>query len=338
MIKTQNMIYILIAIVILTVLFIFLGMVFDKTEAEKVNGLTETYDVNADGDIAYVSDDEGRSGIYVHTGNHDEQALELSEEETISDVAFSPDGDTLAYTANEEGTARIYTMDVDSFESQVLFQDEAYITEITYDPEDSEQLFYLKADTFENYSPIAQAKPHEFDLYSLDTESEEETSRTDLSTYEMQGMDISPDGENIYVTMVDDTQNDTQEDSFSAHQQIFRIPLDDPEDMRTLHLPAENTNDAAILSDEAGIIYKAVAGENDIGTYQYELFYHDMDAKDTEQITDVQSYAGRPVLADDGETVYFIENSAFAEEHPDNSLHKVDLDGSGETHVPLEYE
>lgn len=332
------MTYIVIAILTATVLSIILGFIFNKTEDEKVNGLREIYDVSADGVIAYVSYDEGNPGIYFHANDHDEQAVELWEEENINDIAFSPDGETLAYTVNEKEDARIYTMDVDSLESQALFQDEAYITEIAYNPEDSEQLFFLGADTFENYSPVAQAKPHEFDIYSLDTNSEEETKHTNLSTYDMQGFGISTDGENVYVTMVDDEQIETPEDSFSADEEIFRIPLDDPEEKQPLDLPAGDTYDPVVLPDETGIIYKAVAGKDEIGTYQYEVFYYDLDTKETDQITHVKSYAGSAVLAEDGETVYFIEDSAFAQKHPDYSLHKINLDGSEETHIPLEYE
>lgn len=336
--KKINMRYLIITIFTLTAVSIIIGVIFDKTEAEKVNGLADVFDVNANGIIAYVSYDEGKPGIYMHTDKKDEQALELSEEEGISDIAFSPDGMELTYTVQTDDSATLYTMDIRSYDTKMMFEDDAYITEVNYNPKDDGQLFYLKAATFENYSPVAQAHPHEFDLYSYDIKADEETKHTDLNTYEMRGLQISDDGKDAYLTMVDEDEIETAEDTFAVGLSMFQIPLDDPEAMSAIDMPFDDIYDLAMPPDESGMIYQAVSNKGTNDTYEYELYYYNFKDQDYEQITDLKTHASSPVLAPDNESIYFIEDAAFPQEHANNSLHKINIDGSNKTSIPLEHE
>src|SRR5690625_6578944 len=60
----------------------------------------------------------------------------------------------------------INLLEVHSLETKNLYEAEGIITEIVFDPKDEQQLFFLKASTFENYSPIARSEEHTSELQS----------------------------------------------------------------------------------------------------------------------------------------------------------------------------
>lgn len=335
--KKKNLIYIISAICFFTMISIILGLIFDKSEKQKMNGLSEVYDVNQNGFIAFVSYDEGKPGIYVRTDKKEELAIQLEEDQNIYDLAFSNDGMSVLYTVSKENNSTVYLLDSRSYDSKEIFTDNAYITDIAFDPASENSFYYLKADTFENYSPIASEHPHEFDLYEYDLETEKEKQLTHFSKYSMGSLSISNKGDKAYVQMDDDFAADTADEIFATKQKIFEIPLENPENFKVISekIPAEDIYDFAVMPDGEGIIYQAVSNFEKNETYQYELYYYDLEKGTAERLTNIKIYAGRPVIKSGGDTVYFIVNKGFATSKDDYYLYEINIDGGEAVHIPL---
>src|SRR5690625_1071580 len=145
----QKVILIFSTISVITVFFIILGFVFNKTEIEKINGLTEVYDVSADGTIAYVTYNSGKPELYLKTGDKERLALQHNQGEIIQDIAFSPSENRLVYILSNQdidtnSKSYINLLEVHSLETKNLYEAEGIITEIVFDPIDEQQLFFLK--------------------------------------------------------------------------------------------------------------------------------------------------------------------------------------------------
>jgi TolB protein len=299
------------------------------------------FDVNKNNLIAFVRYEEGKPEIYLKTQDKEERALQLTTEDVISDVAFSPNGTLLYYSVIDRDHEKsiIYALDVRSFDQKEIYQDKALITEIAFDPNDEKHVYYLQAGTFENYSPIAQARPHDYDVFSYDIDLAEATQHTFLKTYAMDSLQVSEDGESVYVQMADEREAKTADDIFDMKQRIFEIPLENPEAM-TIVGDADASRDIwafAMLPGEESLIFQTVSNEAAGGNFQYELYYFDLTTLEEKRITDVKTYAGNPVIAADGKTIYFIVNEGFATSHDDYSLYRVGIDGEDLTETQLEH-
>lgn len=327
-----------------TLFLVIIGVLFDKTEAEKLNGLTELFDVSANGMVAYVSYEEGKPGIYLKTEQTEELAVQLEEEKDISDIAFSPNGTTLAYTVNDKNVEEsidsvVQLLDVRSLDSKELFKSEALITELEFDPKDENRLFYLGARTFENYSPVARAYPHDIDIYSYLLSEEKQTRHTEMESYSMNSLNISHTENIVYIQKDDDAHAETAEDMFEMNQRIFQIPLGQPEEISIISDPDREIDiyDFAIVPGKEAMVFQSISNANAGGTFEYELYYYDWDRKEETRLTDLQEYAGTPIIADD-KKVYFIVDKQFAHEYPDHHLYKMDLDGENVVEIDLEYD
>lgn len=322
-----------------TVGLVIFGFVFKKTEEEKMNGLTEMFDISNDGTIAYVSYDKGEQQITITNGDEISNYY-IYGKKTIQDIAFSPNGTTLIYSVSPNDVetdllSSVNALDVETLEETNLFQKTGLITEVAFDPKNGDQLFYLKAETFENYSPIARANPHDFDIFSYNITEEKHTQYTNLKQYSMDSLQVSPSDETVYIQMFDDAHAETAEDIFEAHLRIFKVPLDDPEGLTVISEPNKDIDiyDFVFLPVQDKIIYQSVSNANAGGTFQYELFEYDLNTNKETQLTNLKEYTSRPTIYNDN--VYFIVDKQFAQKRPDFHLYKMDLDGENIVEVEL---
>lgn len=336
----RKIIFIFAIIATITVCLVVVGFMFNKTEEEKLNGLTEIFDIAPDGTIAYVMYDKGQQKIVIKNDENEISTLAIHEEKFINDIAFSPDGSTLAYSISPKDVetellSTINVIDIATLEETNLFQKAGLITELAFDPKDGDQLFYIKADTFENYSPIARANPHDFDLFSYLISEEKHTQYTNLKKYSMDSLQVSSSVDAVYIQMVDDETAESAEEIFDANSRIFKIPLDDPEALSVVSDPNKEIDiyDFVILSDEEKIIYQSVSNPNSGGIFQYELFEYDPNTNEETQLTNLQEYTSRPLIYDN--FIYFIVDTQFAQKYSDYHLYRMDLDGENMTEVEL---
>ncbi|WHT49255.1 hypothetical protein QNH10_06465 [Sporosarcina thermotolerans] len=256
---------------VVTAIFIVLGLVFDKSENEKQQGLSGVFDVSVDGTIAYIEFEDGKAGIYLTDGRNG-PVVQFSVEETILDISFSKDGKNLAYILSDKeldagGGSEIRILNMEMYSDESLFSSENIITELAFDPKNSNLLFYLQAGVYTNYSPITGKHPHDFDVYSYDLTDKTQNRYTELKKYNMQSLQVSATDESVFVQMDDDENVETAEELFASKQRIFQIPLNEPNKKTVVSNPVgeEDIYDFLILPEREKIVYQAVGGTGKMG-------------------------------------------------------------------------
>lgn len=336
---------VLLALALALSIFIGLGVVFNKPQNEKQQGLTEVFDVSPNGMLAYVVYDKGKAGIYLQhdSESFDNPVLQLNETQEIVNIDFSSDGTSLAFvTTNKEGKAdlasTVHLFTIASLEAQELFVDDGLITELAFDPKEEDVLFYLRAGTFENYSPIANARPHDIDLYSYNISSHEHSQLTKLLAYSMDSLNISSTSAAAYVQMMDDGQAKTAEDIFEATQKVFQIPLDGSGELSIISEIERTTDiyDFVVIPNENELIFQSVSQTGENGIYEYELFLYNWETGEERQLTRLKEYTGRPKIDSGNEKVFFIVDRQFGKRQAAYELYKMDIDGGNIEAVGLE--
>lgn len=332
------------ALAFVLVVLIGLGVMFNQKENEKAQGFLGIYDVASTGMLAYIVYTNGQAGIYLQGAEkvYDNPVFQLPVEQEILDVDFSGDGSSLAFVvANKEGKENlgsiVYAFDIASLKGKELFSDEGLVTEVAFDPKEEEALFYLRAATFENYSPIASARPHDFDLFSYQISDNEHVQVTQLEKYSMDSLKISTTDEIAYLQMFDDEAVETAEELFDAKQKVFEIPLSHPSAYEVISeedWPVD-IYDFAIMPSQQEMVFQSVAGEGGDGLYEYELFSYDWKTGEEAQLTRMKKYAGRPIIDSTHEKIYYLVDHQFGKRIPSYSLYKMDLDGGNKEEVDL---
>lgn len=323
-------------IILLIAAVIAYGILFKKEPADR-HGLSAIYDVSADGNIAYVSYDKGRAGIHLDGT----RIAELPEGKAAADIAFTNDGKQLAYivSANnleKDQQTEVRIIDTDSLHDEQLFTLESIVTEIEFDPKNDNQLYYLEAAVFTNYSPIAGKRPHDFDVHSFDRELQTHTDHTNLKAYSMTSLQVASQADAVYVQMFDDEEVETADDVFASVDRIFEIQLAEPNNFKAVSAAdsKEDIYDFVLLPEQQQLIYQAAAKTNSQGTFEYELFSYDMKTNETKQLTTLEHAASRPKAS--GGHIYFMADHKFGERLSEYHLYRMNVDGSGIEEVQLE--
>lgn len=323
---------------VLTLLAILAGLMFDKEEHEKDEGLTSIYDVSSEGDTAYVYFENGAANLMV--SNRRGFLVQLPTELTITNLVFSEDSKKLAYTVTakeaEADQTEIHLYDLETSANELVLSSDSLITELAFDPKQPNLLFYLQADIITNYSPIASERPHEFDIHSIDLATGEKTRHTNMKKYSMGSLQVSGEKDAVMVQMDDDDHAETPDEIFATSQRIFEIPLEHPDKKSIISKPvqADDIYDFTIIPESSEIVYQSVAGTNESGTFEYELFIFNWKTYETDQLTTLKESASNPKLGPDNR-IYFILDRNFGGRLPDYQLYKIDRDGSNVQEVQL---
>ncbi len=341
----QKIILMYSVIAVVTIGFIVMGFMFKMSDLEKMNGLTEIYDVSQNGTIAYVSYQEGKPGIYLKTEEEENLAIQYNEEKIVEDISFIHGENLLVYSLidrdldDDNNTSTIHLLDTKNGDNKKLHESNGIVTEVVVDPKDSGKIFFLKSSSYENYSPIARKAPHDIDIYRFDLENNEETKLTNWDKYSMDSLNISATEEIAYVQMMDDEDADTAEDIFAANQKVFQVPLDNPSELTIVSDENREIDiyDFVILPDNSGMIFQSISNFETGGTYQYELYAYDWDKGEEKQLTTFKQYAGNPIISTADGKIYFIVNKKFAKQFPDHYLYMMDINGENIEEVPLKY-
>lgn len=334
---------IFLAIGLLTVGALVLGFVFEKSPEEKINGLAAAFDVSPEGEVAFVQYERGKPTIYRYRQEEVAALFTIEEETELLDVTYTPGGDALVFSTtdwqSEALDSHITHLDPETMETTALFQADGLVTEVQFDPKDEEKLYYIKANTFEHYSPIAQEHPHDFDIYMVNLTSMTEKRLTKFDQYSMRSLQVSPTEEVVYIQMDDDLHAETADEWFDSQQRIFEIPLDAPEEGTVITNPdrAVDVYDFTFLPGEKSLVFQAVANAAAGETYEYELFHYDLETEEEVQLTNIASYVSRPVVAEKEEKIYFLVDEHFGKDDlPHRKLYTIDFDGENLTEVPLD--
>ncbi|WP_404328680.1 hypothetical protein [Mesobacillus maritimus] len=326
-------------IAFVTIVLSVLGMFFNKSEDEKLNGLSGYYDVTEEGTIAYVhyTDGKPRIRLYNPEKSDDEKILELENDQYILDPTFSADGSTITYISTNKNleeslSSTIYQFNLETQENLELFSFDAAITEIQFSANE-ESMFYLMAGVFQNYSPIASRRPHDFDVYEYRFAEDEHIQHTKMKEYSMHSLHNAPDNESVFVRM--DEVADTPEESFEVHQRIFEIPLEEPSKRKVISDPNREVDifDFTIVPDRKEIVFQSIGNFDSGGTYQYELYKYNLETKEEEQLTNLKEYTTNPVIRQN--QIYFMVDKRFAQRDSDYHLYVMNMDGTEVKEIQL---
>ncbi len=328
------------AIVVATAVCILLGFNYVVPDNEKQQGLTGIYDVADTGAVGYVTYEGGKPTIHVKA-EKEIQAAQLPADQSILDIVILSGGKTLFYvssdkTMTDESGSTVHKVDLMKGTDEVLFEEDAIITELAMDSKLPGQLFYLQAAVYTNYSPVAASYPHEFDIYRYDLENATRDQLTQMKKYSMASLQVSGQEKAMYVQMDNDMDADSPEELYESNQRIFQLPLDRPDQPKMIFMPMETGDlyDFALIPDHSTLVYQAVAGTNDRGVYEYELFGYNWESMKTERLTFQKENATRPVFGADQKLYYMVDYN-FAGRQPDYTLFRMDVDGGDTEQVPL---
>lgn len=330
-------------IVLLTIILIVVGVLFNKETNEKLTGFTGEFDISAKGMIAYVQYSDGKPEIYLYDYKNDKtmKLLELENDKLILEPTFSNDGSVLTYistTKNLEESliSNIYQVNLINNENSLLFTTHKAITEIELSP-DEKSLFYLQAGVFQNYSPIASERPHEYDIYEYRLSEDTHIQHTNLKKYSMSSLRIVKDGKSVFVQMEDDANVKTAEDSFNVKLRIFEILLEQPSEPKVVSDPKREVDiyNFDLISTRDEIVFQSIANNNDDELFQYELYSYNLKTKEEKQLTKLKEYTTNPIVREKENKVYFLVDYQFGQGTSDYRIFEMSLDGTEMKEIPL---
>lgn len=120
---------------------------------------------------------------------------------------FSPDGNRIMFLASPVNgkLSNIFVMDKQGRNrKQITFQDEI-ITEAIFSV-DGKHIFYIKAETFEQYSPLVRKAPHGMDIYRHTLKTNREQRITNFDAYAISAMSTALRGKYLSVRLITEKQ------------------------------------------------------------------------------------------------------------------------------------
>ncbi|NGP43884.1 hypothetical protein G4V62_02570 [Bacillaceae bacterium SIJ1] len=286
-----------------------------------------TIDIHEDQLVYTVDSPElKQSGIYMFD-LETKEVVQLTEEapsEQHTQPVVSADGTQMAYLVttqgneNEPPASLIELMHLESKQVRTITARDVLVTSIAFAPE-SDVLYYSKAKTFDNYSPIAKKAPHDLNIFRYSLGEKTHTQMTDENHYSMSDLSVSLDGSELYFSTFDGTAQSLMKVETEAPSTQTRIA---PIDKKDIYSPEFSPNGELVAFTRP-----ANLGEND-PLYEYELFTMDMDTRQVEQRTSLGTNVHELVFANDDAYVYFVENKGFGSYEPRFAYYRYDLENN----------
>lgn len=98
----------------------------------------------------------------------------------------------------------LYIMDSNGSNLKKLTNDSLIITKATFSSE-GDKIYFLGAGWYGHYSPIAGSRPHNYDVYSINTDGSEFKKLTNLNSYGLGGLELLSNNELVfYYSLMDE--------------------------------------------------------------------------------------------------------------------------------------
>ncbi|WP_050180288.1 TolB family protein [Domibacillus robiginosus] len=316
---------------ILWAVLVSTGIAFQKTDAEKQNGLTDVFDLSPAGDIFYVKHEDGIPSLRIFSEKNktDKEVTRLPADQLVTDVDVSPDGSAAAFIAIQEGDVietgevrtDVYIVDFSIGRQTLLFKGNQAASSLEFS-EDGNSLYFIG---------LASERAHS-DIFRYDLSTGAKKRLTTLNSYSMSGLHVRADGTSALVLMQDETV-----DMFESKSSVWTVSLDGQSTVKPYTTPKTHleVTDYAFHEPTGDMVYQAVANEETADTFQYELFRYNNQLKQPQALTSFGTYAGSPVFHPSGHTIYFMTDPNFAKGKPDYHLFKMNLDGSNKQEIVL---
>ncbi|WP_449354932.1 TolB family protein [Virgibacillus natechei] len=301
------------------------------------SGFGKSADISPDDEeIVFVYEHEGESAIYTApvSGGNAKRLAEPAEGNSIINPAFSPDGEKIAYVEqweeDEQPLGKLVVMDRRNGNVAQMTDGDGLVTEAAFSP-DGQSLFYLEAGVHTNYSPIATERPHDFDIYraNLDTEKTEQITHKDA--YDMSELNMTPDGEALMYR------------SYDGRDELLFHSLEDGSEAAVTPI-GEFAADAPMISSPAlspdgehVVFSDVVATTNESGTFIYEGYRMDLETKQAEQITSFGEHVTSPVFFNNQDKLIVTVDKGFATAEPDYDYWVISADGKERERIQISF-
>ncbi|MCL6477427.1 MAG: hypothetical protein K6T65_03340 [Peptococcaceae bacterium] len=287
-------------------------------------GLADSVDISPDdGQIVFPYYQGGVASLY--TANADGTGVRLLagiKDTSLLRPRYSPDGTKILFLAapkkKENRRQTLYIMDRDGRNQKRLLPEDILVTEAIFSP-DGRIIYFLKAGTFRNYSPIASRRPHEFDIFSIDIDGNNLKRLTHKEEYDMSGLSVTSDGQRLLYLKYK-----------KGEQPLYIISADGNEDFLEI-LPKGRFRHpevfyAALSPDDRTVAFSAISDESD-RFFEYELFLMDFKTLETKQLTNLKTHVSEPVFFHKQDKIMFVHYINWPEKPPQYQICSIDLDG-----------
>lgn len=258
------------------------------------------------------------------------QLMEPIKEEII-DPIYYPDKSKALFIAKPKDDrdlkSSLYTIDFDGGNKKRLVSLYGCILE-TAISSDSKKIYFIKSNSFKNYSPIGRPNFHDFNIYSIDSDGQNLKQLTFENSYELSNLNITSDNKNLI---------------FRDDKGVYLFNLDNKSKTK-IDIPIKssgkkklnNIYTVALSKDNKSIICTTPTnGENgDI----YELYNMDMKSKKYMRITNLNSCITNCVFFNKSNEILFIQNTLWPATISENyQLWKMNLDNHETKKINLDF-
>lgn len=208
------------------------------------------------------------------------------------------------------------------------------ITEAIFS-KDSDKVFYLKADVYTNYSPVASKAPHDFDIYMLNSETRNIERLTNMQAYKISSLTIHEN--QLYFIKPKDAK--TREEIFESGYHIYTLFINQPKEITEVAFERKEKDiySFTISPDGKKILFTAIANRGNGKLFEYELYELDRRTGKVKQLTYLNAAVSNPIFSKRTTAIYFMVDLKFGSQRPDYRLYKMESDEGKPEQIPLQF-
>jgi len=184
------------------------------------DGRTIVFSLGSEKNLSLFSHSSAEDS-HLYVVNIDGSGLSALTNSTTYDYhpTFSPNGSDIAYSQYSNGQGGLCIIKPDGSGKHCITSGTAHDFDPVYAP-DGSKIYFLRAQVFRNYSPIARPSWHDMDIYSIKPDGTALTRVTSEKNFRMGGISINLKGDTLMVTGSGRGGDNLY--------QIWMIPINDP--------------------------------------------------------------------------------------------------------------
>lgn len=177
-------------------------------------------------EIVFSAEDEGEKTSHIYKANVDGTGLTALTTSATYDYGpvFSPDGNHVVFSSMADGKqGDLWLMRPDGSDKKSITSGPGH----DYGPifsRDGDRIFFIRAEYFGNYSPIAAKSWHEMDIYSVRLDGTNLNKITSLNSYRIGYLSVTSDDSGLIAQIF----------SSEVPDQIWMIPIRNPDEKKPI--------------------------------------------------------------------------------------------------------
>ncbi|MCG1010796.1 hypothetical protein J4760_12270 [Salinicoccus sp. ID82-1] len=324
--KKRSALLILIGIVALLFIgTVSYGILTPNNAYQHHTGLGESIDISPDDEhLAFSYYKDGEQSIYLgNLENGSTEEVVPSGTAQNSHPEFSPDGKGMIYFASQEdGVNILHYLPAPGEEPIQLTSDDMHVFEAIISP-DGNTVYYIAMPSADFNQPPGK-QDNGSDIHRVDIDSDSHEKLTDKDAYDMRGLNMSQDGETLYYAGSDAGEVMTSYDIETGEEAEYHVS----------DLP-DYVSQPTLSQNGAQLAYVAQDGENENGTFIYELFLMNTESGETEQLTDYGASVASPAFFTHTNRLALLAEEDWPSEPSEFELMTVSENGGDLTSIDL---